>query len=145
MAPARQLRLFGPRRQRGVAVDYSPSEFQLHCAVADTLRRWSAPNWVFTHMPLGEERTAAAGARLARMGTMPGWPDLILLSPNDHPIQRPHFLELKRRGGRLTELQAAFQLWCRLNGCPFAVADSYASAVEVLKKWGALRTGVNVQ
>jgi hypothetical protein len=144
MQRARQLSLFASRRQRGVAVDYSPSEFQLHCAVADTLKRWSAPNWVFTHLPLGEERSALAGARLKRMGTMPGWPDIILIGPKDHPIQRPHFLELKRRGGRLTEPQSAFQLWCMLNGCPFAMAESYEAAIAILKDWGALRTGVHV-
>jgi hypothetical protein len=144
MVPERQLHLFRSRRQRGVVAPLA-LEFELQCAVADTLKRWHAPNWVYTHVPLGEERTAMAGARLKRMGTMPGWPDFVLLAPKDHPTARPHFLELKRRGAKLSEPQAAFALWCGLNGCPFAIADRYDLAVKILQTWGALRTGVHVQ
>jgi hypothetical protein len=84
------------------------------------------------------------------MGLMPGWPDFILIPPcnPEHASaadQRPMFLELKRRGGKLTEHQAAFALWCKLNGCPHAVADSYEAAVKILQQWGALRAGVKVQ
>jgi VRR-NUC domain-containing protein len=140
-----QLHLFKSSRQRGVAVDVRGSEFQLQCAVADTLKRWAAPNWVYTHIPLGEERTTAAGARLKRMGTMPGFPDFILLPPAGAPEPHAHFLELKRQGGKLSELQASFQLWCMLNGYPFAVADSYEAALAILQQWGAVRTGVHVQ
>jgi hypothetical protein len=140
----RQLHLFRARNQRGVAAP-PPLEFELHCAVADTLRRWGTPGWIFSHIPLGEERTTAAGARLKRMGTAPGWADLIMLAPRGHPIQRPHFLELKRRGGKLTEHQAGFALWCKLNDCPHEVADSYEAAVKTLRAWGALMHRVKVQ
>ena len=142
--PERQLHLFRSRRQRGVVAP-APSEFQLHCAVADTLRRWVTPNWTWCHYPAGEERTAQAGARLKRMGVQPGFPDLILFPPKDHPISRAHFLELKRRRARLSEPQASFALWCGLNDCPFAVTDRYDLAVKILQTWGALRTGVHVQ
>jgi hypothetical protein len=140
----RQLHLFRSKRQRGVAPP-PPLEFQLHCAVADTLRRWATPNWVYTHVPLGEYRDAVTGARLKRMGTQPGWPDLLLLPPRGHPIQRPHFLELKRRGAKLTEHQAGFALWCKLNDCPHEVAESYDVAVRVLQQWGALLARMRMQ
>jgi hypothetical protein len=143
----RQLQLFGSRRQRGRAPP-TPLEFEVHCMVADTLRRWGSPNWIWTHIPFGEKRSAVTGARLKRMGVNPGWADLLLIPPLDHAprwCRRPHFLELKRHGGRLTEAQAGFALWCKLNGCPHAVAHSYQEAVEVLKGWGAVRAGVRVQ
>jgi hypothetical protein len=141
----RQLHLFKSRRQRGVAAP-PPLEFAVHCAVADTLRRWATPGWIWTHLPMGELRDAVTGARLKRMGVQPGWPDLILIPPAGPKFwQRPHFLELKRRGGKLTEHQAGFALWCKLNGCPHAVADSYEAAVKILQRWGALMDRVKVQ
>ena len=149
----RQLHLFKSKRQRGVQAP-TPLEFQLQCAVADTLRKWTMPNWVWNHVPGGEERPAEfikgkrvsfAGERLKRAGFQPGWPDLILIPPKDHAIQRPHFLELKRLGGTLTEEQAGFRLWCLLNNCPHEVADTYEDAVEILKRWGAVRAGVHPQ
>jgi hypothetical protein len=140
----RQLQLFGPRRQRGRAPP-RPLEFAVHCLVADTLRRWGSPNWIWTHIPLGERRSAVTGARLKRMGAKPGWADLLLIAPRDHPVARPHFLELKRHGGKLTEAQAGFAAWCERNGCPHAVAHSYEEAVVILKGWGALWTGVKLR
>jgi hypothetical protein len=34
----------------------APSEYQLHCAVVDTLPRWINPGWIFTHIASGEKR-----------------------------------------------------------------------------------------
>jgi hypothetical protein len=141
----RQLHLFKSRRQRGTVAP-PPLEFALHCAVADTLKRWARPNWVWTHLPFGEHREVITGARLKRMGTQPGWPDLILITPNTPMIcQRPHFLELKRLGAKLTEHQAGFALWCQLNDCPHAVTSDYETAVKILQGWGALMASVKVQ
>jgi hypothetical protein len=140
----RQLHLFKSRRQRGTKLPPAP-EFSLHCMVADDLRRWAMPGWVFTHFPAGERRDEVTGARLKRMGLMRGLPDFMLFPPKEAPEPRTHFLELKRRGGKLSEHQAGFQLWCMLNGYPFAAADNYDAAVAILKQWGALRAGVHVQ
>jgi hypothetical protein len=141
-ATARQLNLFKGKRQRGQRVDVSPSEFQLQCEVADLLRRWAKPTWVFTHIPLGEYRTPATAARLQRMGVTAGFPDFIFLAPQG---KGPFFLELKRKGGKLSEHQAGFALWCKLNGYPFEIADSFERALAVLQGWGTVRTGVKIQ
>jgi hypothetical protein len=142
---ARQLNLFKSKRQRGVAPP-PPLEFEVQCMVADDLRRWAAPGWQWTHIPLGEERSAITGARLKRMGAQPGWPDFILIGPSGTPSPRPHFLELKRKGrGQLTPAQAAFQEWCGENECPHAVAAGYREACQILQGWGALRSDVRVQ
>jgi hypothetical protein len=140
----RQLHLFKGRRQRGIKAP-PPLEFAVQCALAGMLKKWSTPGWIFTHLPMGEKRPPGAGARLKRMGTARGWADLVFLAPRGHPIQRPFFLELKRRNGKLTELQAGFALWCQFNDCPHAVADSYEAAVKILQEWGVLRAGVHVQ
>jgi hypothetical protein len=141
----RQLHLFRSKRQRGIKPP-APLEFAVHCMVADTLRRWATPGWIWTHLPMGELRDAVTGARLKRMGTQAGWPDLILIPPAGPKFwQRPHFLELKRRGGKLTGPQAGFALWCKLNGCPHEVCDTYDAAVKILKQWGALMDRVKVQ
>lgn len=146
MITERQLHLFKSRRQRGTKPPPAP-EFSLHCQVADTLKRWATPTWLWTHIPLGEERPDAAGARLKRMGTQAGWPDFIFIPPKGSENPRPHFLELKRRGrvNDLTDLQLAFRLWCKLNDCPHEVVDTYDAAVAILKQWGALWSGVHVQ
>jgi hypothetical protein len=145
MSNVRQLHLFRSKRQRGTVAP-APLEFAVHCMVADTLRRWATPGWIWTHLPMGERRDAVTGARLKRMGTQPGWPDLLLIPPLlGGDKARPHFLELKRRGGRLTEHQAGFALWCKLNDCPHEVADSYEAAVKILQAWGALMHRVKVQ
>lgn len=140
----RQLHLFRSKRQRGEAAP-SPLEFQTHCAVADTLRRWATPNWVWCHYPAGEKRADATGARLKRMGVLPGISDFLLFPPAGAPEPHVHCLELKRLGRRLSELQAEFQLWCKLNRYPFEVADNYETAVRILQGWGALRTGIHIQ
>jgi hypothetical protein len=144
MITERQLHLFKSRRQRGTKPPPA-FEFNVQCKIADDLRRWATPNWIWTHFPAGERRDPITGARLKRMGLKPGWPDLVLIPPKGHPNGRPHFLELKRAGGTLTEAQAGFRLWCMLNECPFVCVDDYKAAVTILQQWGALRSGVHVQ
>jgi hypothetical protein len=141
----RQLHLFKSRRQRGVRAP-AAKEFRVHCMVADALKQWAVRGWMWTHLPMGERRDAVTGARLKRMGTQPGWPDFILIAPMRLQVpMRPHFLELKRRGGRLTDAQDDFAQWCTGNGCPHRIAYGYEEAVKILRDWGALRSGVKVQ
>ena len=144
MTEPRQLRLFGGKNQRGRQAP-PPLEFAVHCQLADTLRWWASPNWVWCHYPAGEYREDATGARLKRMGVRAGVSDFLLFPPLGVPEPRCHFLELKRRGKKLNGPQAEFALWARLNKYPFEVADTYEKAVAILKGWGALRTGVKVQ
>ena len=78
-----QLNLFKSKRQRGT-MPPPPLEFALHCAVADTVRRWILPGWIWTHFPAGEarpseiirgKRVSLTGARLQRMGLNTSFPD----------------------------------------------------------------------
>jgi hypothetical protein len=110
--------------------------------VADVLRRWAMPGWQFWHLPSGEKRSPITGARLKRMGARSGLPDFELLAPRGE-CGRPHFLEVKRKGGKLTEEQAEFAAWCRNNECPYAVTDSFDNALFILKQWGAVKKEIS--
>jgi hypothetical protein len=114
-------------------------EFHLHILVADVLRRWIMPGWRFTHIASGEYRAKATAGRLKRMGVVPGWADLILLSPG----ALAHFLELKRRGEKLSEDQEDFADYCAAHGYPFVVTDDFRVALATLKQWGAVRGSVH--
>jgi hypothetical protein len=114
-------------------------EFHLHCMIADVLTRWATPGWVWTHIASGEYRTPATAARLKRLGVRPGWPDLILISP----AGTPHFLELKRRGGRLSDAQRHFENWCKASGVAFACCDKFDDAIAMLKTWGAVIVSIS--
>lgn len=134
---ARQLSLFMGRTRR--AKEPLPLEFETQCAIADALRRGCAPGWVWSHFPSGENRSAATGGRLKRMGLQKGWPDLLLISPEG----RHHWIELKRGKAPLTDEQEAFRDNARAVGVPWALARSFDEAIAQLSSWGALRLTVS--
>jgi hypothetical protein len=136
----RQLDIFGGKRQRGVKLP-SPKEYELHCMVADALHRWCHPDWRYTHIPAGEYRTPATAARLARMGVRPGWPDFVFISKV--PGSPAQFMELKRRGGRLSPDQEDFARHARAGGCGHYVVDSFDDALRVLRDAGIVRVKVS--
>jgi len=105
-----------PRLRRAPAT--TPKEHVLHFAVAKMLRDHARPEWQWTHVANGELRDKRTAAKLRNMGTHPGWPDLILVSP----IGQLHCLELKRIGERLSDEQEAFRLWCINHGIPHCIA-----------------------
>ena len=135
-----QLHLFGGKRQRGIASP-SPSEFQLHCAVADTGKRWLSDGWIFTHIASGERRDQVTAARLKRMGVTAGFPDLVFFGPRGQVC----FVELKARNGRLSEAQTAVASHLVAAGHRYLCSNDYRDVIETLKGWGALRSIVNVQ
>jgi len=146
-----QLALFGKRKRTG----RGSKEFNLHVMVAGILTRWGTPDWEWTHLPFGEHRSAITGARLKRMGTKRGWPDFILLAPPDEPIDgghfdprwlfgRVHFLELKRKGAKLTPEQEEVRCSILAKGHTHHTADNFDDALAILKKWGAVRASVSV-
>ena len=140
MSADRQLNLFKSKRQRGVRMP-PPLECYLHFSIADILGKWLSAGWQYNHIASGEYRTPATAARLKRLGVRPGWPDLILLSPEG----RPFFLELKRRGGKLSKDQRVFADWCAAHSVTFRWFDSFDDTLNQLKEWGAIRTGIQVQ
>jgi hypothetical protein len=116
----------------------APKEIVLHIQVATFLKQYLAEGWVFTHPASGEHRDKRTAAKLKAMGTMPGWPDLIFVSPEG----RFHGLELKRRGEGLNDAQKAFRAGAIANGWPFCVVDNLDDAMTVLNDWGCLRVKI---
>ena len=131
----RQLALFKGKRQRGLAPK-PPLEFHTHCALADTLRRWILPGWYWFHYPSGELRTKITAARLQRMGTKPGVADFGFF----HQSGKVCWLELKRKGGHLSDEQRDFLSWMGASGHGVALCWSYEEAVATLIDWQILRS-----
>ena len=147
----RQLDLLKPKKQKGKAPP-APLEFELHCALADTIKRWLNPKWMATHLPMGEhregrinskgQRYSPTAMRLKRMGVTPGWPDFMFVGPGP----RIFFLELKRKGsGRVSERQAAVFAHLAASGFGLLVTDSFDDAVATLKSLGILLSNIEVQ
>jgi hypothetical protein len=133
----RQLSLLKGPRQKGEKAPL-PSEFEMQCVVADTLRLGLSLGWRYSHFPAGELRTDETGRRLARMGLMKGWPDFVLLNP----AGRFHGLELKRGKAPLTVDQQAFQDWCVGHLVPYEVGRSVKEAIGILSGWGAIKVSL---
>jgi hypothetical protein len=148
----RQLHLFASKRQRGRSPP-PPEEFSIHVQVADILRRWSNPQWRWTHFPSGEHREhrvnprtgkrySLAGQRLQRMGTQKGWPDFQFFGPQ----RATFFLELKRpKRGVVSDEQADVLSHLIACGHSVLITTSLDDAIAELKAAGILRSNIEVQ
>lgn len=136
---AHQLSLFRGKRQRGVAPPRA-KEYELHCQVADVLRRWCSPHWRYTHLPMGERRDMATAMRLKRMGVTPGWPDFMFVHISGTVV----WLELKRPGGgaRLSEEQEELAAFLA-QAHPHIVTNDFQHALDQLRDLGIVRASVS--
>jgi hypothetical protein len=135
-----QLDIFKGERQRGTRAPPA-REFALHCAVADAIRRWIMPGWKYSHLPMGELRDKITAARLSRMGVTRGWPDMMFF----HCQGSVCFLELKRKGSKPTDEQEAMCSFLRAARHQCEVTDDFKKAIEILRNWGVVRAGIEVQ
>lgn len=111
------------------------SELAIHCAIADLLQSKGLLSLIWFHVPNGEERPGAVGAKLKRMGVRPGVADFALTLPDG----RSAYLEVKSDRGAPSPDQDAFRADCERIGTPYAVVRSSEEAEQVLWSWGALR------
>jgi hypothetical protein len=135
----RQLDIFKTKRQKGVKPK-GPSEFQIHCTVADYLRHGIAPGWSWFHPANGELRNKATAGRLKRMGVKPGVSDIVLIRK---PFAQLHTLELKRGKEKPTEAQIEWMTEVINLGGVSAWADNVEDAMAILRSWGAIRTSIH--
>ena len=135
----RQLSLFKSKKQKGERPP--PLEFASHLVLADMLRRWCDPAWEWTHLPLGEKRHIGTAVRLKRMGARPGWPDFLFAGPNAKLV----WLELKRRGNKLSEAQEQIKTHLCDCGFDYLVTDNIDEAVAWLRRLGILRATIGVR
>ena len=125
----------GKRARPRRAPTIRPKEHVLHIAVAKLLRDHLLPDWIFFHPANGERRDIRTAAKLKAMGVTPGTPDLVLISPSGSV----RFLELKRIGDGLSELQDKFWRHCIRAGIPYRVARNNDEALAALDSWRCLR------
>lgn len=114
---------------------YSATEQQTHNAIVDFLRIEAHRKLIWYHVPNQGKRPPLAGAKLKRLGMLPGVADFAFVLPDG----RGAFIEVKTDDGKQSLEQLAFQSRCYEAGVPYAVARSLDEARSVLGKWGALR------
>jgi hypothetical protein len=88
---------------------------------------------LWLHVPNGEKRNKITGAKLKRLGVLPGAADLLLWHKG-----YSFALELKAPGGRLSESQLEFMARFNDAGGHSAWADSIDHALAVLEAWDLL-------
>src|SRR5262245_23186428 len=102
--------------------------------VADVLKRWCTSEWRYTHLPMGEKRSAVTAARLKRMGVTRGWPDFQFF----HSTGMVCFLELKRDGSKLTREQRELSKFMSSAGHRYLVASDFDEVLIALGEWGVV-------
>ncbi len=107
-------------------------ETRIQAAVVQHLQL-RAPKAVAIHPANGGRRDIVTAVQLKRMGVVPGASDLIILDDSKF-----HALELKKLGGRTSDLQREFLERVALAGGYGAVAHGLDEALETLKKWGII-------
>jgi len=106
-------------------------EESLHVAVVDFLALALPADAVAFHVPNGELRNPAVARKLARMGVVPGIPDLAVVHQG-----RALFLELKAGKGRLSPSQRAMHSRLEAAGASVATVKSLDEAADALTAWG---------
>ena len=106
------------------------SESDLQCAAVSALRL-QYPDLLIFHVPNGRARSPRTGAMLKREGTLAGTPDLLILGPQGHVLA----LELKVKGGSLSEAQKAWRDRATALGAPYHVCTTVESTLEHTRRW----------
>ncbi len=112
-----------------------PREDAIHAGIVALLRLAADRRTLWFHVPNGAMVKPAARMYFARLGVLPGAPDLLIITPDG----RTNFLEVKAPDGRQSDAQKDFQARCAIVGVHYRVVRSISEAEEVLRDWGALR------
>lgn len=107
-------------------------EQALHFAVADYLRVALPESARFLHIPMYAP-TKAIGGINKRMGSSPGWPDLLIFA---HVGEPPIGIELKAKGRRLSPQQDTLHSWARTMKYKWNVCESVEQVEEILRIYG---------
>jgi hypothetical protein len=107
----------------------SPTEAEITTALVE---RWQWFGTVGSLVAGVPNRRAFGQAGLSK-----GLADLIVMSPMLG--EKTGWLELKTDDGKLSGPQLEFGRVCRDLGVPYAVCYGLDSAIEQLRKWGALK------
>lgn len=122
---------------------YLPTEHQEQVALIDwadivSVSKWPALRWLYA-VPNGGARHVVTAMSLKAEGVRPGVPDLVL----PFPVFPFHgaYLEMKRRGGALTPLQAEWGDYLKEQGYAYRVAHGFEEARDFLIAYLERRLG----
>lgn len=116
----------------------APSEHQIQASLIKLLGWACAENVEFYKISNEGKRGFRAAAMAKAEGLKAGVADLGFVLP---PHGRAAFLELKKRGGRLSVPQMGFGARVQRSGALWAVAYSYEEAVDVMRAWNVIEPG----
>lgn len=91
-----------------------------------------APGVAFVAIPNGAQRTAWAGIKAKQEGLQRGFPDCMVLAPD----QRIAFLEIKTATGVLSDDQHVWLNFLTKSGFNCGVYRSVETAMAALREWG---------
>jgi len=111
------------------------SEHLIQTRLVNLLPPLLKPDIVALAIPNGGLRHPVVALRLKEEGLRPGSPDLVFPKPGGLTA----WLEMKKKGGRLSDEQLGMAARLRRLGHDWAVADSVESALEALHKMGVLK------
>lgn len=105
-------------------------EEQLHRAVADYLRVALQPPTIWTTFPAGGGGRVR-GAKLKAMGMQPGWPDILIMWPDDNG---PRVLGIELKGGKGRLSPAQREMFMAFTGafCTYVVCRSVDDVAKSL-------------
>jgi hypothetical protein len=110
------------------------AEQQIHRTIVEHLRLRGVPGLVYLHPANGGYRKPTEAAILQGLGVRPGASDLLLWHN-----AKSYALELKAKGGRITEAQSQFLADMTNAGALADVAVGLDAALRKLESWGLLR------
>ena len=103
----------------------------LHFAVAQYLKLCLRDSVVWCHVPNGEKRDIRYAAKLKRMGTKAGWPDIQLFHDG-----KAYFIELKSPKGQLSQSQKLVIGKLRQQGFEVKICRAIDDVKAACQKWG---------
>jgi hypothetical protein len=113
-----------------------PTEDQLQIYSADVIAAFGDPQVVAYHTPNGGKRDYSVAKLLKRFGTLPGVADWTFITPG----AIASYLELKKKGGRLSVEQKEFQRRVTALGCRYLVAYNLQEIDAALIELGVIKT-----
>ena len=110
-------------------------EHQFQCELMAYLAVNKRPELVVFAIGNGELRHINVAKRLKAEGVLPGVADICIMMEEGQVA----WLELKAKGGRMSDEQLGFQAQCKRLGHPYACVDSMGYATIVLMSWRVLK------
>ena len=107
-------------------------DLQIACI---TWFRLQFPNILIHHSPNGGFRDAREAARFKKMGTLAGFPDLIILCPSNEEFSHALFIELKSAKGLQTQSQKEFQQKVITFGYAYRIIRSLDEFMELVNRY----------